>query len=328
MVRIVVTLGILASATWVAVRTDLLGSLVAVRDLDPTMLAVAALATLAAVLNRGLLHHQSRSLHGVECSLGTEIRMSAASLALNKVVKSGGLAGLAYYLRRGRRDGASATAVTRAFVVVGAAAHVALAGLAVATLTVVPRDDVPVAGALSDMVVGTVGLVAFVMVAGVFLAGVLTSGSGHGAGRLAAGAAQIVLHAGVNKLLGVFTLAAVLAAASAPVSIETAVVVYATALVGGALSFVPGGVGVVEASMVAVLTASGVEPGAALVAVLTFRLFDLWIPVLVGWGLARGLEATTEIEPLVDASGDVVLPIALGAGDGAVPAVAPVARTS
>ena len=78
-------------------------------------------------------------------------------LSRRTLLKMGGLAGLAFYIRRGRHDGASAAAVTRAFVVVGAAAHVALAGLAVVALSVAPREEIPVAGALSDMVVGVVG---------------------------------------------------------------------------------------------------------------------------------------------------------------------------
>lgn len=288
-----VSVVVLGCALVAAVRTDLVGSLGAARELDPTMMVVASLATLTAVVNRGFLHRQSRRLHGVHQPLGVEIRMSAAALALNKVVKSGGLAGLAFYVRRARAEAAPVAAVTRAFVVVGAAAHVALAGLAVVALLIAPREDLPIAGAFSDMAVGGAGAAAFAVVTGVFLAGVITSRSGLGTAQVAAGALRIVLHAGVNKLLGICTLAAVLAASGAEVAFATVVLVYATALVSGALSILPAGVGVVEASTIAVLTASGVEPGTALVAVLAFRLFDLWIPVAVGWLLARRID----IEP-------------------------------
>lgn len=297
----VLATGIVLSAAWVAQRTDLVGSLSAVRDLDPAMLVVASLATVAGVANRGFLHRESRALHGVEHPLRSEICMSAASLALNKVVKSGGLAGLAFYVRCARRDGAPVGAVTRAFVTVGASAQLALAGLAVCALMLAPRDEVPVAGTLSDMVVGGVGAIAFAIVATVFVVSVTTSPSRLGAPGVAAAAVRMVLHAGANKLLGICTLAAVLAATDAPVAFETAVLVYTTALVGGALSIVPAGVGVVEASMVAVLTASGVEPGPALVAVLAFRLFDLWLPVAIGWLLAQ--RADIELgEDAVDAA--------------------------
>ncbi len=296
--RLTVSVLVLACALVAAVRTDLIGSLSAARDLDPTMMVVASVATLTAVVNRGFLNYQSRRLHGVHLPLRVEIRMSAAALALNKVVKSGGLAGLAFYIRRARADGAPAAAVTRAFVVVGAAAHVALAGLAVTTLLIAPRDELPIAGAFSDMAVGSVGAVALAVVLGVFLTGVVTGHSGLGTTQVAAGALRIVLHAGVNKLLGVCTLAAVLAAAGAEVAFTTVVLVYATALVSGALSIIPAGVGVVEASTVAVLTASGVEPGTALVAVLAFRLFDLWVPVAVGWVLARRLDIEPDPAPV------------------------------
>ena len=299
--RMVVATGILLSAAWVAQRTDLVGSLAAVRNLDPAMLVVASLATVAGVVNRGFLHRESRALHGVEHPLRSEICMSATSLALNKVVKSGGLAGLAFYVRCARRDGAPVGAVTRAFITVGASAQLALAGLAVYALVLAPRDEVPVAGTLSDMVVGGVGAIALAIVVAVFVVSVTTSPSRLRAPGVAVAAVRMVLHAATNKLLGICTLAAVLAATDATVAFETVVLVYTTALVAGALSIVPAGVGAVEASMVAVLTASGVEPGPALVAVLAFRLFDLWLPVAIGWLLARRADVELD-EDAVDAT--------------------------
>ncbi|HEY4375582.1 MAG TPA: flippase-like domain-containing protein, partial [Acidimicrobiales bacterium] len=45
----------------------------------------------------------------------------------------------------------------------------------------------------------------------------------------------------------------------------------------------PGGVGAVEAALVAALTGVGVPPGQALSAVLVFRLATFWLPVFPGW---------------------------------------------
>ena len=45
---------------------------------------------------------------------------------------------------------------------------------------------------------------------------------------------------------------------------------------------IPGGVGVADASLGALLVANGVAGPTAAAAVLAFRLLDLWLPLLVG----------------------------------------------
>lgn len=45
----------------------------------------------------------------------------------------------------------------------------------------------------------------------------------------------------------------------------------------------PGGIGAVEAALVAALTSTGVEPATALGAVLVFRLVTFWAPVPPSW---------------------------------------------
>jgi uncharacterized membrane protein YbhN (UPF0104 family) len=44
----------------------------------------------------------------------------------------------------------------------------------------------------------------------------------------------------------------------------------------------PGSLGAIEAALVAALVRLGVEPGAAVASVLTFRLFTFWLPMPVG----------------------------------------------
>jgi undecaprenyl-diphosphatase len=50
-----------------------------------------------------------------------------------------------------------------------------------------------------------------------------------------------------------------------------------------AASPTPGGLGAIEALLVAGLTGIGISPGAAVSAVLTYRLATYWLPVLPGW---------------------------------------------
>jgi undecaprenyl-diphosphatase len=45
----------------------------------------------------------------------------------------------------------------------------------------------------------------------------------------------------------------------------------------------PGGLGAMEAALVAGLTAVGMEAGIAVAAVLAYRLATYWLPILPGW---------------------------------------------
>jgi len=53
---------------------------------------------------------------------------------------------------------------------------------------------------------------------------------------------------------------------------------------------VPGGVGVVEATMTAIFVALGAPPDATLIATLGYRLFSFWLPTLLGFPLAVYLQ--------------------------------------
>ncbi|MDN6428215.1 MAG: flippase-like domain-containing protein [Propionibacterium sp.] len=57
----------------------------------------------------------------------------------------------------------------------------------------------------------------------------------------------------------------------------------------------PGGIGAVEAALVASMTAFGLAPGTALAAAFGYRLTSTWIPVLIGWLLYNRLQRRGEI---------------------------------
>lgn len=71
----------------------------------------------------------------------------------------------------------------------------------------------------------------------------------------------------------------------AHLSLRLAVFIYALSTAAGALSFLPGGLGVTEGGMVALLvkTASGVGRSVAVAATLLIRLCTLWLAVLLGF---------------------------------------------
>jgi glycosyltransferase 2 family protein len=57
----------------------------------------------------------------------------------------------------------------------------------------------------------------------------------------------------------------------------------------------PGGIGPLEAAMIAALTGFGLEAGVAISAVLTFRLVTFWLPILPGWFTFMWMERRGEI---------------------------------
>ena len=66
--------------------------------------------------------------------------------------------------------------------------------------------------------------------------------------------------------------------------------VYLGAAVIAAASPTPGGLGAIEAALVAGLTGIGLAPGPAVSAVLTYRLATYWLPVAPGWACWRLLQ--------------------------------------
>lgn len=59
--------------------------------------------------------------------------------------------------------------------------------------------------------------------------------------------------------------------------------VYMVCAAIAAASPTPGGVGAIEAALTAGLTGLGISSGAAVAAVITYRLATYWLPVLPGW---------------------------------------------
>ncbi|MGE5452638.1 MAG: lysylphosphatidylglycerol synthase transmembrane domain-containing protein [Acidobacteriota bacterium] len=68
-----------------------------------------------------------------------------------------------------------------------------------------------------------------------------------------------------------------------PMALWSAVGIYALAIIVGALSFLPGGLGSTEAVMSALLYAHGLSMPQALLTTLVCRLLTLWLAVLIGW---------------------------------------------
>jgi glycosyltransferase 2 family protein len=73
--------------------------------------------------------------------------------------------------------------------------------------------------------------------------------------------------------------------------------IYATAVLFGGLSFLPGGLGTTEAMMTALLAADGLGLPEAMLATLLCRLLTLWFAVALGWLAVIGLRRRPEVVP-------------------------------
>jgi len=71
-------------------------------------------------------------------------------------------------------------------------------------------------------------------------------------------------------------------------------VIYSLTQISASLPITPGGLGVVEGSMAALLVAYGVPTGPALATVLLYRIVSFWGLVPIGWGVWFWLEAISQ----------------------------------
>ena len=88
------------------------------------------------------------------------------------------------------------------------------------------------------------------------------------------------------------TLYALFIAAGHPVSLGVLLTGYGLPLLLGKISFLPGGVGIVEATMAALYGGLGVPSGVTVVVILIYRLLSFWLPLLLGFPIMLYLQHT------------------------------------
>ena len=86
-----------------------------------------------------------------------------------------------------------------------------------------------------------------------------------------------------NQVLFALTLGACLHAFGGHLNLATLLVVYVGAALFGGMMPVPGGIGVMEAALIALMTAGGVTSAIATAAAITFRLVTFYLPPVWGW---------------------------------------------
>jgi glycosyltransferase 2 family protein len=108
-------------------------------------------------------------------------------------------------------------------------------------------------------------------------------------------AAQLLGGSAGVTLSYALALAGCLAAFGAHLPLASTVAVYLAGAAVASVSPTPGGLGAMEAALVAGLTAVGAPTGPAVAGVLAFRLLTFWLPILPGWVAYRTLRATGTI---------------------------------
>jgi uncharacterized membrane protein YbhN (UPF0104 family) len=295
---------------------DFLPAFGKVVSLGPTALPIGLAIVALGVLNRGLQARASFHLVELDAPFAPLVKLSAMSYATNKVVKSAGAAGLVPYLAHADRTGSCRARTTAAYLSAKVAETISLCLLigaaVIAGAATGGLHDGALYGAIGSGVYAVVVGGALVLVASrrslvVSIAGRsrqlrarLRARFGHPArevegcaghelacamARLRADwrTTSVLLGTAVfGKLLGCAALILVLTGLGIHLDPATTLLVYTLTIMASLVGPLPGGIGVADASLGALLIANGVPAPAAAGAVIAFRLLDLWIPLLVG----------------------------------------------
>jgi uncharacterized membrane protein YbhN (UPF0104 family) len=321
---------------------DFLPTLGKVVSLGPTALPVGLALVGLGVLNRGLQTHASFRLVELDAPLAPMVKLSAMSYATNKMVKSGGAAGLVPYLAHADRVGESRARTTAGYLSSKVAETISLCVLVAAALTAGTTT-----GSLHDgALYGAIGSGVYAAVVGIGLVLMASRRSlvvaiaarsrliraqlrarfgqpvrdvdGCAGHELACAMARLrgdwrattalLGTAVLGKLLGCAALFLVLTGMGIHLPIATTLLIYTLTIMAALIGPLPGGIGVADASLGALLVANGVSGPAAAGAVIAFRLLDLWLPLVVG-AVAGAHHWHTRREPVVSPSVPVPVPV-------------------
>ena len=128
-----------------------------------------------------------------------------------------------------------------------------------------------------------------------------------------------------NWLADMGALAASIAAVGAPVPWRGLMLAYAVGTGAAAIGIVPGGLGIVEATLAVALMEAGVHHPVALAAVLVYRLISFWMVNSIGWlaylslgrsgPSVRGVTTGSRRAGVLHRAGDPVLELPVLIGD-------------
>ena len=98
----------------------------------------------------------------------------------------------------------------------------------------------------------------------------------------------------LNTIFDMLTLFFLFIAAGHTVSFGVLLTGYGLPLLLGKVSFLPGGVGIVESTMAVLYNGLGVPNEILVVVILSYRIFSFWVPTLLGFPLAFYLQRNSD----------------------------------
>ena len=289
----------------------------------PWWCAAAVALMLTWMANDTLLQRATLRATGVELPVGKVAVGAAVGHFLNLTTKSAGMAGLAAMRAEARRDGQPERSVTGGYLLSGILTELAFAMALSASIVVLAAD-----GRLNAAEVGASAVFALyagsrvlVLVAATrdrqrlralsrvparVVAFVRRRSTSDGFARTDAAADELfetfqnvrshrrvlapaVIHALATEAIAAAIVWSCARAVGASVSPLESLVAYSVAWLFSIIGFLPGGLGFVEVSLGAVFVGFGVPGATAVAAVLLYRVFELWLPVVIGGALAHRL---------------------------------------
>lgn len=310
-------------------RRDIPHAARAIIRASPGWLAVLLASALVGILCVGLVYCSSLRAADAGVSSRDAAALGVAAYALNLVVKSSGLAGLALFVRYVRARGLAQGPVVAGYLVATFLNHVAFAAVLVAAIAalVVHGRFTPIDALASGVFVLYLAAQLIAVYVAVHRPTAIRRLYGafdrlvarwrfllrraqpdarsdrgreaeelHTALRLFATRPAATLRAGVWALsldvIHVVWLWAALRAVGAEAGIDVALVTYGVATLFGIVGFLPAGLGFFEVGMAATLSTYSVPIAYAAATVVLFRLAELWLPLAAGGVASRMVPAT------------------------------------
>ena len=104
-----------------------------------------------------------------------------------------------------------------------------------------------------------------------------------------------VMHSLLVEVLGIAELWCVLGALGVRSSLTVPLIAYAVSVLFTIVGFLPGGIGFVEVGLGTILVSSGLARTSAVAAVVLYRVFEFWLPLLGGLLASRVLAARSKL---------------------------------
>ena len=238
--------------------------------------------------------------------LGPNIGVQIATSFVGVAAPGGGLALTARFLQKRGIDTPTAVAAVGVDTIAGVIVHLTLTGLffALAGSSGLKTFDLPSMGMIGLIAAG-VALVAATGIAVPWSRSLLTTRvlpatkrSLANVGEIARQPAKMIALFGGSLVITmgyILALAVSVSAFGAGPAFTSVALVYLVGAVVSSAAPTPGGIGAVEATLIAGLTSAGMASTTAVAAVILFRLATFWIPLVPGWGALLVLQRSGDL---------------------------------